>query len=186
MNQQQVESDLSYVRDVVRRSDKQKSPPSIYYFWAVVSLIGFVIVDYSPQYAGMFWMVAGPGGWIVSALLARAWCRKTGEMNRRIGMRYGSHWAGLLGGIFLLMFGAAQGAWDMEAAGHLVLLVLSLTYFYAGLHMDRALLWVSLITLSGYIGLFFIDGPVWTIMGVAVAAGLALTPWLEGRDHAAA
>lgn len=186
MNQQQMESDLSYVREVVQRSDKVKSAPSIYYFWAVVSLIGFAIVDWSPQYAGMFWMVAGPGGWLISALLGRAYCRKTGEMNRTIGMRYGAHWAGLLGGIFLVMFGAGMGAWDMQVGGHMILLVLTLGYFFAGLHLDRSLLWVSLITLSGYIGLFFIDGPVWTIMGVAVAAGLALTPWLEGRDNAAA
>lgn len=185
MNHEQLESDLSYVRDAVRRSDNSKSPPSIYYFWAAVSLIGFAIVDYSPQHAGLFWMVAGPGGWIVSALLARAWCRKTGEMNRRMGLRYGLHWAGLLGAIFLLMFGASQGAWDMEAGGHLILLILSLTYFFAGLHMDRALLWVSLITLAGFIGLFFLTGPVWTITGIAVAIGLAMTPWLESRNDAA-
>ena len=183
MNRQQLESDLSYVRKVVQRSERAKSPPSIYYFWAVVSLLGFAIVDYSPQYAGTYWMIAGPGGWIVSALLARAWCRKTGEVNRKIGMRYGMHWAGLLGAIFLLMFGAAQGAWDMKSGGHIILLILSLSYFFAGLHLDRALMWVSLITGVGYLALFFLPGPVWTITGIAVAIGLALTPWLEGRSN---
>jgi len=182
MNHEQLESDLHYVREVVKRSDATKSPPSIYYFWAAVSLLGFATVDYLPQYTGMFWTIAGPGGWIISALLARAWYRKNGEINRAMGARYGMHWAGLLGAIFLLMFGAAQGAWDMDTGAHLILLILSLTYFFAGLHLDRALLWVSLIMAIGYLALFFLPGPVWTFTGAAVAIGLALTPYLERRS----
>jgi len=184
MNQQQVESDLNYVREVVQRSDTPSSPPAIYYFWAVVALIGFAIVDYEPEYAGMYWMVAGPGGWIVSALIARSWCRKNGVMNRRIGMRYGMHWAGLLGGIFLLLLGAVKGGWSMDMAGHIILLILTLSYFFAGLHLDRPLIWISLIMAIGYVVLFFVAGPIWTIMGIAVAVGLALTPWLESRSRA--
>jgi len=184
MNQQQLQSDLSYVRDVVQRSDRVKSPHSIYYFWAVVSLVGFAIVDYAPQQAGLFWAIAGPGGWLLSALLGRAHARKTGALNRRLGLRYGAHWAGLLGAIFLLMFGVAQGAWSVDSAAHLILLVLALTYFLAGLHLDRALMWVSLILAGGYLALFYVTGPVWTITGIAVAIGLVLTPWLEGREDA--
>lgn len=182
MDHEQLESDLNYISEVVKRSDTPRSPPSIYYFWAAVSLLGFAIVDYSPQYAGMFWMIAGPGGWIISALLARAWCRKNGEINRAMGVRYGMHWAGLLGAIFLLIFGAVQGAWDMDTGAHLIMLILSLTYFFAGLHLDRALLWVSLITAVGYLALFFLPGPVWTFTGIAVAIGLILTPFLERRS----
>jgi len=116
MNQQQLESDLNYVREAVQRSDAPKSPPSIYYYWAVASLIG-----------------------------------------------------------------VAYGTWSADIAGHLILLILSLTYFLAGIHLDRSLLWVSAMMVAGYLALFFLNGPVWTVTGVAVALGLVLTPWLEGR-----
>jgi hypothetical protein len=184
MNQQQTESDLRYVREVVQRAEDPRSPPSIYYFWAIVTLVGFSIVDYKPEYAGRFWMIAGPGGWLVTALLARSWSRKNGEMNFKLGARYGAHWAGLLGGIFLLLLGAVKGGWEMETAGQFILLILAMSYFFAGIHLDRPLIWISLIMAIGYVVLFYVSGPIWTIMGVAVALGLAMTPWLESRSNA--
>ena len=54
----------------------------------------------------------------------------------------------------------------------------------AGIHLDRAMIWVGAIMTAGYLALFFIQGPVWTFTGIAVAAGLALSPWLERRGRA--
>ena len=66
-----------------------------------------------------------------------------------------------------------------------ILLVLAFGYFLAGVHLDRPLLWIGLLMTAGYVALFFIDRYAWTLIGVTVAIGLALSGWLSGRNRGA-
>jgi hypothetical protein len=53
-----------------------------------------------------------------------------------------------------------------------VVLILALSYFLAGVHLTPALKWMGLMMTAGYGLLFFLDQYAWTIVGAIVAVGL--------------
>ena len=55
----QIESDIGYLKDLVRKADRVPTPASIYLLWALVVLVGFALVDFAPREVGVYWMIAG-------------------------------------------------------------------------------------------------------------------------------
>jgi len=101
-------------------------------------------------------------------------------------MRYSFYFMGMMAIIFLaLPLGFTHAvAWD--ELSKVFLLIITLTYFLAGIHLERSILWVSLVTALGYLSLFFIHTYAWTMVGAMLAVALAATGLLGGRSHASA
>ncbi|PYT12154.1 MAG: hypothetical protein DMF51_13845 [Acidobacteria bacterium] len=181
----QLESDLGYVREVVRKSEHDRSPAVVYLLWAAITLAGFAVVDFAPKRGGFFWLVAGPMGGLISARLGRRQSVRRGQVRREEGIRWGLHWGGMMAAILLAVPLAVTGVIQARGFGNVILLVVALTYFLAGVHLERPLAWIGALIAVGYIALFFIPAYGWTFVGVLVAAALAATPMIGGRESAA-
>jgi hypothetical protein len=164
--------DLEFVRRAVVRDDAGGFPAPIALLWAVISVVGFPLADFVPRWSAPFWAVAGPLGFGLSVWLGAKSARAAGEVDRREADRWTLHWLGLVGAMALAALAPVAGIarWDDFAA--LVLLLLAVAYFTAGIHLHRPLLLVAAILAAGYVVVLFAPGPTWTYVGVATAAAL--------------
>jgi len=181
----QLENDLGYVREAVRKSEHERSPAGVYLLWAAITLSGFALVDFAPKRVGFFWVVAGPLGGLISAMLGRRQSLRRGQVRREEGIRWGLHWGGMMAAILLAVPLAVTGVIQSRGFGNVILLIIALTYFLAGVHLERPLAWIGALMVLGYLALLFIPAYGWTFVGVLVAAGLAATPAIGGRENAA-
>jgi len=181
----QLENDLGYVREVVRKLEHERSPAGVYLLWAAIVLAGFALVDFAPKRVGFFWLVAGPLGGLISARLGWRQSVRRGEVRREEGIRWALHWGGMMAAILLAVPLAVTGVIQSRGFGNVILLVVALTYFLAGVHLERPLAWIGTLMAVGYLALFFIPAYGWTFVGLLVAAGLAATPIIGGRESAA-
>ena len=53
-----------------------------------------------------------------------------------------------------------------------IILILALSYFTAGLYQDRPLMWMGVLLGISYVLVTLVSGPVWTIVGVVIAGSL--------------
>ena len=183
-NEETLREDIAYVRDATDRAGAA-TIPSIYILWAAIGLCGFALVDFveDSRWIGRFWLLAGPGGAILSLWFGLRTQRRVGQADRRSGARWGLHWlaffvSGVLGWTLV-----ATGHLDWTGFGSLVVLLLSLTYFNAGLQFDRRLLPVALVAGVCYIITLLVSRYEWTLAGVLLASALIWQARLGARKH---
>ena len=181
-----LERDLVFVRETVAGGGAPRSPATIYFLWALLVLVGFALVDVNENRVGLYWMIAGPAGSLISVYLGWRDQREFGAVDFALGLRYAQHWGAMMVVIFLatLMPGRALIAWD--AFGPLVLLLLAMSYFHAGLYLDRPLRWVGLLLIGGYVMVLSVDAYAWTIVGVLVSAALIVVGFRESQRRGVA
>jgi hypothetical protein len=115
-----LRDDIAYVRAAAERAGAG-SIPSIYVLWAVIGLCGFALADFAAdsRSVGLYWMVAWPAGFVVSAWLGYRAGRQSGQGSRRAGVRWAVHWLAFMAGVAL---GAALGIFLGRAGPDLFLL----------------------------------------------------------------
>jgi hypothetical protein len=180
-----IQEDLGFVRRTVEGA----TPPSIvsiYFLWALISFVGFTMVDFAPERVGLYWMIAGPAGFVISVVLGWRHQPTGGVVDRADGMRHMQHWGALLLAIFLAVPLVNRGLITEEAYGPVVLLLVGLAYFHAGLYLDPKLRWGGLLMLVGYILVLAMPDYGWTITGALGAVTMTLLGILELRRHAVA
>ena len=184
MNMDTVSEDIAFVREATNRAGAA-TIPSIYLLWAAIGLCGFALVDFveDTRWIGRFWLLAGPGGATLSLWLGFRAQRRIGQADRRSGIRWGLQWlaflvAGMMG--FALV---ASGHLDWAGFGSLVVLLLTLTYFHVGLHLDRRLLPISAVAGVCYLVTLFLSRYEWTLTGVLLASALTWQARLGARTH---
>jgi hypothetical protein len=173
----QARDDLSYVRSVLHRAENTaESPASIYFLWAVITFFGFAIIDVLPEKTGPYWMIAGPLGGVLSGVLGRRAGRAAGQPSRREGILQAMHWVGLMVGIFLMVPLVITHVISTDDFPRLVLLVIAISYYTAGVHVDRRLIPVSVVLAGCYLLTLFVrDLPhLWTVTAAILAASLAV------------
>lgn len=180
MSSEQVHEDLHYVRAAVEASSQSPTPPSIYLLWALIGGIGLPMIDWAPQRVAVFWLVAAPAGFAISLLLGRRRALQSGQQSRGTA-KHALHWGSLLLAPVLAMALPATGRIEGLAAAQVVLLLIATVYYLAGVHLDRALLWVSGWVALGYLSLFVLDSWGWTVVGLTLALALATCAWLSWR-----
>ena len=100
-----------------------------------------------------------------------------------VGIRHGLHWTGTLVVIFLVVSLGITETIAWSVVHRVILLIIGFSYYLAGVHLDRPLLWVGLLMIAAYIALFFIEAYKWTIVGVAVAVALAAAGIAGGKKR---
>ena len=178
---EELHADLSYVRGAVEKSEGSNSVRAIYLLWGLVILVGFPLTDFAPGAVPLYWTIAGPVGFLASLFLGYRSGVKRGQHARSEGLRHTLHWVGMMVSIGLLIPLAATGVLEWEGLNQVILLVLALSYFQAGVHLDRPLMWAGGIMLGGYVLLFFLESYAWTIIGVLLGVALFLSAALSGR-----
>lgn len=184
MTQESLESDIRYVRALVARSGSGSFPRSVYILWAVITLLGFSIIDFAPEQTGLFWMVAGPGGGILSGILGHRAGVRVGQMDREIGIRHALHWGGMLVVITLAVVLAITGFIQRTVLSQVILLLVALGWWTAGVHFDRNFLWFSAVMILGFVGTLFISSHIWTAIGVLLAVNLVIAALRKRKGEA--
>lgn len=171
---QQMREDLSYVRSALDRAGAAGNPATVYFLWAAISFFGFAIIDYAPKATGIYWMILGPLGGVLSAVLGWRAGRAQGQGSRREGMLHGFHWGGMMVAILLLVPLITTGAVSATELPRVILLLVALSYYLAGVHVDRRLLWVGAAVGACYLFTVYERGlpRLWTITAAALAASL--------------
>lgn len=182
----QLKQDLEYVTRAVRRHDRSMGVPAIYFLWAAVIAIGFALPDFAASWAAPFWLVAGIGGGLASMWLGGRDSRRNGTVDREVGRRHGLHWL-VAGAGFLICWLPVMRGSPIEAAVGNFLLVAGLAYAFAGVHLERPLLWSGLLMLAAYLALNLLALPyTWTATGVVIGLALAWAGYSSRRSRTAA
>lgn len=184
-----IKDDLAYVRAAAEGSQPTHAP-AIYLLWAAICLVGFPLADVvgsGSSWVGIYWTVAGPLGGLLTWRLAVLAGRRAGQADHRMGKRWMGHFLAFFGTGVLGMGLVASGQLSWSGVNSLWILLLALTYFLAGLHLERRLMPVGIVLAAGYLLTLFLPEYGATIAGVAVAAALAAQAWLGARaaQHAA-
>jgi hypothetical protein len=177
--------DLEFVRGVLTRESRGAFPASIALLWAAIALIGFPLLDFAPERAAPFWSLAGPVGFALSLWLGRRSARAAGLEDREAAQRWSAHWVGLLIAIALVVVASIAGRIDGPTTGSTIVLLLAASYYAAAIHLHRGLLPVAALLGAGYLAVLFVDGPIWTWVGVATAAALIVTGLVSSRSRRA-
>ena len=75
-------------RSVVdRRERENRGPVGINYIWAAYVIVGYTLLDFRPDFAGIFFMVGGIVGGIGTWLVGKRSARKEGEYDRVMARR---------------------------------------------------------------------------------------------------
>ena len=182
---ERLEGDLSFVRGALDTSMRSKSPSALYVLWAVIVLIGFALVDFQADLVPVFWAVAAPAGFVASAYLGWRHARRIGQASASDGRRYLLHWGAVLVVVALAVLLGTGRAMPSGTLHTMILLLLSLGYFTAGLHLDRSFLWVGLLMGAGSAVVTVVPLYAWTAVGIALAVSLTVAGMREGRSREA-
>lgn len=182
-NVNEMEQDLRFVSAALHRS-RERGVAAIYFLWAGICIVGFTLTDFSPSHAGLYWSVMAPAGFIASCALGIRAQRRRGEVDAADGWREAAHW-GATTVVAMVVAGALAS--DMETVGlifPMLLLVLALGYFLAGVHMDRRLTWLGLLLFVGALVFQWFAIPMrWTVFGVLFSAALVISGVLAGKQR---
>lgn len=174
MDDRKLHDDLSYVRFALARAESEGYPAAIYFLWAAISFFGYAIIDFAPEKTGFYWMIAGPAGGVLSGLLGWRASRSLGQASFREGRTQTLHWIGLMVAVLLLVPLTLTHGTEVKELPRLILLLVALSYYTMGVHVDRRLLWVGLAIAACY--LFTVlarDLPyLWTITATGLAGSL--------------
>lgn len=183
-NRDTLREDIAYVRDATNRASAA-TIPSIYLLWAAIGLCGFALVDFvdDSRWIGVFWLLASPGGVGLSLWLGFRTQRNVGQADRRSSIRWGLHWLAFLVAGMLGLTLVPSGHLDWAGFGSLMVLLLSLSYFHAGLQFDRRLLPIAVVAAVCYLVTLLVSEYEWTLAGVAMASALVWQARLGARTH---
>jgi len=174
MMSKELESDLSYVKNVIRKSDRRSSPSILYIMWAVIVAVGFTMADFAQSIVSWYWVVAGPVGGILSGIIGARHQRLGGQLNRDLGLRHALHWGGMLVAIFLSVLLIPRGVLRGEDIGTVILLIVAFGWWSGGVHFDRVFMWLGLAMGLGFVAVLWIDRYAWTCLGTLIAVVLII------------
>jgi hypothetical protein len=174
MTSKELESDLSYVKDLIHKSDRRPSPSILYIMWAVIVAIGFTMADFAPNIVSWYWAIAGPLGGIASGIVGGRHQRVAGQLNRDLGIRHALHWGGMLVAIFLAVLLIPAEVIRGEDIGKVILLIVAFGWWSGGVHFDRVFMWLGLAMGLGFVAVLWVDRYAWTCLGTLIAVVLIM------------
>lgn len=178
-----VEQDLAYVQGVVKDAEgTSPGPRSIYVLWAIIYLVGFSLYDLGGEQAGMFWMIAGPTGGLISFWLGRRWAIRTGEASRQVAVRHMLHWVGMGAAIFMAIPLLGLGVLSPDALAKVILLIMAFGMYAAGIYLVRPYMWVGIALGGCYLAVMTISDLPWMVVGGLSGGAMLLAAFLGDRQ----
>ena len=150
----------------------------------VLSTIGIGITDFSPADSYKYWVAMVP--LFCGACLILEWSRVRGK-----GFKWTTilrtqllHWAGLLVAVRLVFEMLHKGRLDNENTGLVILLLLALSVFMAGIHLGWRLCLVGGFLAAALVAATYLEEYVWVllIIGLVVLAIALLWKHLVGSE----
>ncbi|HYF97573.1 MAG TPA: hypothetical protein VD770_01175 [Coxiellaceae bacterium] len=179
------------VPDLIKASEKElgkitqhwKSRLFVGVLMLLMALGGLVIIDIGPQNSWIYWHIMVIGYAVLS--LGLSWYLQ--HKNIKFGIStLGQelfHWLGLVLAVYLVSLLVSTGILSRVQAGFVVLLLLALAMYLAGIYIDR-----SFILISITLGVFIIVGALLeaylsVIMVPVIIVAIILLIWWVRRDR---
>ena len=176
----QLREDVSFVRQAIHR--RSGTPPGrqvSYLIWAVYVLIGFALIDHNPHLANGFFAIGFPFAAALSWWLGRKAAAKFGEIDLERSRRAQFHFYG--GVIFAVVtanaLAAVIPALHGPEEGQVLIVLLGMVYFLAGVHIDAHFLWLGPLLMVAALMVGRVSVYPGTCLGVVFAFGLSV-PYL--------
>jgi hypothetical protein len=150
-----------------------------------LSIIGIGITDFSPADSYKYWVAMVPI--FCGACLILEWSRVRGK-----GFKWTTilrtqllHWAGLLVAVRLVFEMLHKGRLDNENTGLVILLLLALSVFMAGIHLGWRLCLVGGVLGAALVAATYLEEYVWVlvIIGIVVLAIVTLWKYFVGSEE---
>ena len=180
----QIQDDLSFVRDAVARRDRSPMVFSApYYCWAVYVLIGYCLLDINQHWANWFFLLAWFPTGVASGIARHFWIRRHGEIDAALSRRAKLHFmvGGLLAVAAVIGLACCVPSFRGPVTGQVSVVLFGMIYFLAGVHLDRSFLWLGPVMIVGGIAVGFVPHYGWTALGVVIAGGLCAAAMINGR-----
>lgn len=157
----------------------------IIFLLIVLSLIGLGITDFSPSRSHWYWLAMAPV--FAAACLFIEWSR-VGDKGYKWTTLLRTqllHWAGLLGAIELVYVLLYRERLTSENTGLVILLLLALTTFLAGIHLGWHLCLLGIFLGIALWVATYVEAFIWVVLLVlVVAAGVGFTVMKRKSDQA--
>jgi len=183
MTNTEIKADIGYVKELVSKAKTPSPPASVYALWAVLVAVGFSLVDFAPRWVGFFWMIVGPAGGLLSGYLGSRCGVKRGQIDREIGVQHALHWSGMLVVTGLAVMLAVKGLVTGAVLSQIILLIIALGWWSAGVMFDKAFLYLGGIMMLGFIATLFISKYAWTGMGILMMIALFMLALKKGKRN---
>lgn len=170
----QLAQDVHFVRTTVERAHADPTPRRLCFLWAAISCIGFALVDLRDAWVPFYWTIAGPAGFALSAWLGWRYARQRGQVSSDVGTRHFLHWGAMLAAVFLTWLMPLTSATPWSDVGPIILLLLALGYFQAGVHFDAAFGWLGVVLAVGYVFVLVVSAYAWLTFGTIFALALVI------------
>jgi len=134
----------------------------------LLSIIGIGITDFSPEDSHRYWFAMVPV--FAGACLILEWSRARGKGQKwtTIVRTQLLLWLGLLLAVRLTYLLLQTGRLDNENTGLVILLLLALTTFFAGIHLGWRLFIVGIFLGVALIGAAYLEEFVWMFLILAI------------------
>jgi hypothetical protein len=136
----------------------------------VLVMIGLFLTNVNHLHARYYWSAMFPIFGIVSLwheLLGPG--HRQGTEWRRV-WRQVLHWLGPIVAVWIIFLQLARGQMDADAAALVILLILAVTCFMAGVHLDRSFYWVSAVLAFAAVIGTEVEAYLWMLAAIAIVA----------------
>jgi hypothetical protein len=141
---------------------------------SVLVMIGLFLTNFSRLRALYYWSAMFPVFGLVCLWHELLGSSPEAGPSWKIILRQVLHWLGPIVAVQIIFLQLERGQMDADAVALVTLVILAVTCFLAGVHMDRTFFWVSIaLALAAVIGTE-VEAYIWMIAALAVVA-LAIT-----------
>jgi hypothetical protein len=150
---------------------------------ALLVMIGLFLANVNPTRARFYWSAMFPVFGVVSIWHELQRSNRGGEPAWRMIVRQALHWLGPIVAVRIIFLQLSRGQMDADADALATLLILAVTCFLAGVHLDRSFFWVSAVLAIAVVIGTEVEAYLWILAAVAavalalaVLAAIALRP----------
>lgn len=150
----------------------------------VLVMVGLFLTNYSSQRGRLYWSLMFPVFGLISLWHATVGRRFSDPVMPTI-VRHALHWLVPIIAVRIVFLELRWGQMDADAVALMTVLILAVTCFLAGVHLDYTFLWVSAILALASVFGTEIEGYIWVIAVLAIVA-VAVTAYsivLLRRHH---
>jgi hypothetical protein len=146
-------------------------------------MVGLFLANYSPSAADWYWSTMFPVFGLVCLGHQLAAGRADGKSAWRVPLQQALHWLGPIVAVRIIFLQLARGQMAADSVALMILLVLAVTSYLAGIHFDRSFVWVSIVLALAALGGTEIETYLWLIvvLGVLLVALIVFSTLLMRR-----
>jgi len=137
---------------------------------AVLIMFGLFLANYSPTRADWYWSLMFP----VFGLVCLGHQLIAGDTHGMpawmVLLKQALHWLGPIVAVRIIFLQLARGQMAADAVALMILLVLAVTCYLAGIHFDRTFVWVSAFLVLAALGGTELEAYLWLLVVLAVLA----------------